>query len=73
VQLFLEQPANGAGKLAPILAETANLYSEPAVNEACQHAFTNPQNAAEERADREYKVATPRFLKEVFGLETASK
>jgi len=32
-----------------------------------QHAFTNPQNAAEERADREYKVATPRFLKEVFG------
>jgi dienelactone hydrolase len=38
-----------------------------------QHAFTNPQNAAEERADREYKVATPRFLKEVFGIETASK
>jgi dienelactone hydrolase len=32
-----------------------------------QHAFTNPQNAAEERADREYKVAMPRFLKEVFG------
>ena len=38
-----------------------------------QHAFTNPQNAAEERADREYKVAVPRFLKEVFGVETASK
>ena len=38
-----------------------------------QHAFTNPQNAAEQRADREYKVATPRFLKEVFGTETASK
>jgi dienelactone hydrolase len=38
-----------------------------------QHAFTNPQNAAEERADREYKVAVPRFLKEVFGIETASK
>jgi dienelactone hydrolase len=38
-----------------------------------QHAFTNPQNAAEERADREYKVATPRFLKEVFGSETASR
>jgi hypothetical protein len=30
------------------------------------HAFTSPQNAAEERADREYKVALPRFLKEVF-------
>jgi len=38
-----------------------------------QHAFTNPQNPAEERADREYKVATPRFLREVFGTETASK
>jgi dienelactone hydrolase len=38
-----------------------------------QHAFTNPQNAAEERADREYKVAVPRFLREVFGVETASK
>jgi len=32
-----------------------------------EHAFTNPRNAAEERADREYKVATPRFFKEVFG------
>jgi len=38
-----------------------------------QHAFTKPQNAAEQRADREYKVATQRFLKEVFGTETASK
>jgi len=38
-----------------------------------QHAFTNPQNASEERADREYKIAVPRFLKEVFGSETALK
>jgi dienelactone hydrolase len=30
-----------------------------------QHAFTKPQNASEERADREYKVAMTRFLKEV--------
>ncbi|HEY7298071.1 MAG TPA: dienelactone hydrolase family protein [Xanthobacteraceae bacterium] len=30
------------------------------------HAFTDPKNAAEERADREYKVAMTRFLKEVF-------
>jgi dienelactone hydrolase len=37
------------------------------VYSGAQHAFTNPQNAAEERADREYKVAMPRFLKEVFG------
>jgi dienelactone hydrolase len=32
-----------------------------------QHAFTNPQNDSEKRADREYKIAMPRFLKEVFG------
>ena len=30
-----------------------------------QHAFTKPQNPSEERADREYKVAMTRFLKEV--------
>jgi dienelactone hydrolase len=38
-----------------------------------QHGFSNPKDTAEERADREYKVATARFLKEVFGIETASK
>jgi dienelactone hydrolase len=32
-----------------------------------QHGFTAPQNASDERADREYKVAMARFLKEVFG------
>jgi dienelactone hydrolase len=32
-----------------------------------QHGFTNPTNAAEERADREYKVAIQRFFKEIFG------
>ncbi len=37
-----------------------NLYS------GTTHAFTNPSNPAEERADREYKVAMARFLKEVF-------
>jgi dienelactone hydrolase len=31
------------------------------------HAFTDPKNAAEERADREYKVTTARFLKETIG------
>jgi dienelactone hydrolase len=31
-----------------------------------QHAFTHPQNPSEERADREYKVAMTRFLKEIF-------
>jgi len=28
-----------------------------------QHAFTNPSNASEERADREYKFAIERFFK----------
>ena len=32
-----------------------------------QHGFTNPSNASEERADREYKVAIQRFFKEIFG------
>ena len=32
-----------------------------------QHGFTNPTNASEERADREYKVAIQRFFKEIFG------
>jgi len=31
-----------------------------------QHAFTNPSNASEERADREYKFAIERFFKEIF-------
>lgn len=35
------------------------------VYSGAQHAFTKPQNASEERADREYKVAMTRFLKEV--------
>ena len=30
------------------------------------HGFTNPHGPSEERADREYKVAMARFLKEVF-------
>jgi len=38
-----------------------NVYS------GATHAFSHPQNEAEERADREYKVALARFLKEVFG------
>ena len=32
-----------------------------------EHGFTNPTNASEERADREYKVAIQRFFKEIFG------
>jgi dienelactone hydrolase len=36
------------------------------VYSGAQHAFTKPQNPSEERADREYKVAMTRFLKDVF-------
>jgi dienelactone hydrolase len=32
-----------------------------------QHAFTAPTNPSEERADREYKITTARFLKETIG------
>ena len=38
-----------------------NLYS------GAQHGFTDPKNAADERANREYKVAMARFLKETIG------
>jgi dienelactone hydrolase len=31
------------------------------------HGFTNPSNAAEARADGQYKVAMERFFKELFG------
>ena len=37
------------------------------VYSGAQHGFTNPTNASEERADREYKVAIQRFFKEIFG------
>jgi hypothetical protein len=33
----------------------------------------NPQNASEQRADREYKVAMTRFFRAVFGQEVAQK
>ncbi len=32
-----------------------------------EHGFTAPGNAAEERADREYKIAIQNFFKEIFG------
>ena len=38
-----------------------------------QHTFTNPRNASEQRADREYKAAMTRFFREVFGQEVAQK
>jgi dienelactone hydrolase len=37
------------------------------VYSGASHGFTDPKNPAEERADREYKVAMARFLKEYVG------
>ena len=36
VQLFAEKAANGLSKQGPLFAETANLFSEPGVAEACR-------------------------------------
>ena len=36
VQLFAEKAANGLSKQGPLFAETANLYSEPGVAQACR-------------------------------------
>ncbi len=45
----------------------AKVNWELQIYSGAQHGFTNPTNAAEERADREYKVAIQRFFKEIFG------
>ena len=51
----------------------AKVNWELQVFSGAQHAFTNPPNASEERADREYKVAMTRFFREVFGQDIAQK
>ena len=45
----------------------AKVHLELELYSGAQHGFTDPQNPSDERADREYKVAMARFLKEVFG------
>src|SRR5579864_3040936 len=47
--------------------KAAKVNWELQVFSGAQHGFTNPTNASEERADREYKVAIQRFFKEIFG------
>ena len=47
--------------------KAAKVNWELQIFSGAQHAFTNPTNASEERADREYKVAIQRFFKEIFG------
>ena len=46
---------------------TAKVSWELQLFSGAQHAFTNPSNASEERANREYKFAIERFFKEIFG------
>ena len=59
-------PLTEVNKLvADLRAATVNW--ELQIFSGARHGFTNPTNAAEERADREYKVAIQRFFKDIFG------
>ncbi len=59
-------PLTEVNKLVADL-RAAKVPWELQVFSGAQHGFTNPANASEERADREYKVAIQRFFKEIFG------
>ena len=59
-------PLTEVNKLVADL-RAAKVPWELQVFSGAQHGFTNPTNASEERADREYKVAIQRFFKEIFG------
>jgi dienelactone hydrolase len=59
-------PLEEVNKLVADL-RAAKVNWELEIYSGAQHGFTNPTNASEERADREYKVAMTRFFKEIFG------
>jgi dienelactone hydrolase len=59
-------PLSEVNKLVGDL-RAAKVNWELQVFSGAQHGFTNPTNASEERADREYKIAIERFFKEIFG------
>jgi dienelactone hydrolase len=59
-------PLTEVNKLVADL-RAAKVDWELRVFSGAQHGFTDPTNAAEERADREYKVAIQRFFREIFG------
>jgi dienelactone hydrolase len=59
-------PLEEVNKLVADL-RAAKVNWELQIFSGAQHGFTNPANASEERADREYKVAIERFFKEIFG------
>lgn len=60
-------PLDEVNKLVGDL-RAAKVNWELQVYSGAEHGFTNPANAAEQRADREYKVAMQQFLKDVFGV-----
>ena len=59
-------PLNEVNKLIADL-RAAKVSWELQLYSGAEHGFTDPKNPAEERADREYKVAMARFLKENIG------
>jgi len=59
-------PLDEVNKLVGDL-RAAKVNWELQVYSGSSHGFTNPSNAAEERADKQYKVAIERFFKELFG------
>lgn len=59
-------PLDEVNKLVADL-RAAKVNWELQIYSGSSHGFTNPSNAAEERADKQYKVAMERFFKELFG------
>ena len=59
-------PLDEVNKLIADL-RAAKVTWELQVYSGSSHGFTNPSNAQEERADREYKLSIQRFFKEIFG------
>jgi dienelactone hydrolase len=59
-------PLEEVNKLVADL-RAAKVNWELQIYSGSSHGFTNPSNAAEERADNQYKVAMERFFKELFG------
>ena len=59
-------PLTEVNKLVDDL-RAAKVNWELQIFSGAQHGFTSPSNPAEERADREYKLAIQRFFKEIFG------
>ena len=61
--------SGAAGRGNKLVADlrAAKVNWELQIYSGSSHGFTNPSNAAEERADTQYKVAMERFFKELFG------